>query len=430
MLLRRNDGGEFIENLLEAEPDAARLSPADRGLCQELTYGLVRWEAVLDWLISRKTQGREQAPMVMILLRLGLYQMFYLDRIPNHAAVHETVELVKNFGFGPQAGFVNAVLRGYARERDLTKKLLAELRAAEPHIAFSLPEWLVQRWLARWGTERANEFMALTNTPPTTFARVNTLKTDTARLTALWEREGVKFVPRSFDWTGDGLVFELESHPPLASLLTLQTGKFYVQDPSTLLAVTLLDPQPGENVLDLCAAPGGKTTFIAQRMNNLGHLTAQDSQTERLQLLQANCVRLGVTCAATSLAPDHVIPKPAKRFDRILVDAPCSNTGVLRRRVDLRWRLRPEELVRLANEQLEILRRAAPRLSANGTLIYSTCSLEPEENRDLVNRFLAEHPDFTLESERELSPLTDGVDGAYIARLRRVRREPVAPTAG
>lgn len=216
---------------------------------------------------------------------------------------------------------------------------------------------------------------------------------------------------------GEGMVFQLDSHPPFSNMRSFQQGHFYIQDPSTLLAVQELDPQPGESVLDLCAAPGGKTTFIAQRMQNRGRITAQDNQPARLDLIRENCARLGITCVETSVAPSGIIANPAKRFDRVLVDAPCSNTGVMRRRVDLRWRIRTEEIERLRTEQLELLRQAAPRLKPGGTMVYSTCSLEPEENAEVVKQFLAEQPQFKLEQERELLPFVEGVDGAYVAKF-------------
>jgi len=408
---------DYTENLLEKELSGQTLAAVDRGLCQELVYGIARWQTTLDWLIARKTEGRTQKDDLRVLLQLGLYQMFWLDRIPNHAAVHETVELAKRLGLGPQAGFVNAVLRGYTRERVETEKLLGELKAAQPELGYSHPQWLYQRWLARWDAEKAAQLMEWNNTPPPTFARINLLKTDAAKLTAQWESERVKFAARSWDWTGDGVIFQLDSHPPLAGMRSFQQGLFYIQDPSTLLAVRELDPQPGESVLDLCAAPGGKTMFIAQRMQNRGRITAQDNQPDRLDLIRENSARLGVTCVESSVAPSGIIPNPAKKFDRILVDAPCSNTGVMRRRVDLRWRVRPEEIERLRTEQLELLRQAAPRLKPGGTLVYSTCSLEPEENGEVVKQFLAEHPQFKLEQERELLPFVEGVDGAYVAKL-------------
>src|SRR5208283_3485848 len=176
VLQQRRGNGEFIEDLLERALSGAQLSSADRGLCLEIVYGVVRWQAALDWLIARKTAGREQKPGLQNLLRLGLYQIFWLDRIPDHAAVHETVELAKRNGFGSQAGFVNAVLRGYLREHDETKSLLAGLKTTQPALGWSHPEWLVARWQQRWGAERTAQLLEWNNTPPKTFARVNALK--------------------------------------------------------------------------------------------------------------------------------------------------------------------------------------------------------------------------------------------------------------
>ncbi|MEO6335239.1 MAG: 16S rRNA (cytosine(967)-C(5))-methyltransferase RsmB, partial [Verrucomicrobiota bacterium] len=392
VLQLRETEPDFVENIFERELAQARISPVDRALCQELVYGIARWQETLDWLIARKTEGREQKIDLVILLRIGLYQMFWLDRIPNHAAVHETVEIAKKMGFTSQAGFINAVLRTYTRERTETEKLLEQIKTSDPAIGYSHPQWIYERWQTRWGTEKTAALMEWNNTPPKTFARVNTLKVGNAKeIMNMWDIEGVKFSARKFDWTDDNLVFELESHPPLAKLKSFQKGLFYIQDPSTLLAVKALDPKPRETILDLCSAPGGKTTFIAQLMQNRGKVFAQDIAWERLDLVKENFLRLGLTCIETSIAPEHLIEKPSLRFDRILIDAPCSNTGVMRRRVDLRWRIRPEEMTRLREAQINLLRHAAPRLKPGGILVYSTCSLEPEENQEVVKQFLVEH---------------------------------------
>ena len=428
VLQQRHAGGKFIEDLLETALYGAQLSSADRGLCQEITYGVVRWQATLDWLIAQKTDGREQKPGLQNLLRLGLYQIFWLDRIPDHAAVNETVELAKQNGFGAQAGFVNAVLRGYLREHDETKKLLTGLKISQLALGWSHPEWLVARWQKRWGIEKPASLLEWNNTPPKTFARVNTLKTDAGKLLEKWRDENVEYDFVRRDWLEENLVFELKSHPPLSSLASFRDGWFYIQDPGTLLAVCKLGPQPGETILDFCAAPGGKTTFIAQLMNNQGRIVAQDVSDERLKWIQENCARLGVTCVETQRAAG-ILPAglgekdgtasgtPAARFDRILVDAPCSNTGVMRRRVDLRWRIQPEEIECLRAAQLDLLQQAAPQVKPGGVLVYSTCSLEPEENGEVVKQFLSDHAGFKLESERELLPFADNVDGAYVARL-------------
>jgi len=410
-LRQRRPSGDYVEKLLEGELACHALSSPDRALCQELVYGIVRWQRALDWLIERKTGGRDQTAALRILLQLGLYQLFWLQRIPDHAAVHETVELAKHLGFGPRAGFLNAVLRGYIRQREQTRDMLEGLKKTDPATGYSHPAWLVERWQARWGQAQTVQLLACNNCPPPTYARLNELKTDAARLAARWQEEGLEFEERQYDWTGPGLVFELRSHPPLATLGSFQDGWFYVQDPSTLLATRQLDPQPGETILDLCAAPGGKTTHIAARMKNRGRIVARDNQPERLKRLQENCRRLGATCVETAAAPGP--------FDRILIDAPCSNTGVLRRRVDVRWRVQSGEIARLSQAQSALLVEAAPFLKPGGTLVYSTCSLEPEENEEVVRRFLNDHPSFKLENERQLLPFIEAVDGAYVATLCR-----------
>jgi 16S rRNA (cytosine967-C5)-methyltransferase len=459
VLSQRRAEGEFIEDLLQAALAGAALSSANRRLCQEIVYGVVRWQATLDWLIARKTAGRVQKPALQNLLRLGLYQIFWLDRVPAHAAVHETVELAKQGGFGSQAGFVNALLRGCLREHDATEKLLSDLKQSQPALGWSHPEWLVARWQKRWGAEMTAQLLEWNNTPPKTFARVNTLKFGRAGsplpavsqqskngvhgvtrppfenagdLLTRWRDENVEYDFVRRDWFEGNLVFELKSHPSLTSLPSFRDGWFYVQDPSTLLAPALLGAQPGDTVLDFCAAPGGKTTFLAQLMQNQGRIVAQDVSAERLKWIQENCARLGVTCVETrtltpSLSrptgeggPRHAGPGEGELFDRVLVDAPCSNTGVMRRRVDLRWRIQPKEIERLRAAQLDLLRSAATRVKPGGVLVYSTCSLEPEENQEVVKQFLAGHTEFKLESERELLPFVGGVDGAYVARLKQV----------
>jgi len=434
ILSQRLTSGEFTETLLETALATSRLSPADRGLCHELVCGVVRWQSTLDCLIARKTDpARQQRPALKNLLRLGLYQIFWLDRIPAHAAVHETVELAKNSGYGAQAGFINAVLRGYLREMEEIKKILANMKISQPALGWSHPDWLVDKWRRQLGEENTRKLLEWNNIPPKNFARVNTLKFGTApsgpepgpkfenagALLTRWRDENVEYDFLTKDWTGENLVFELKSHPALPRLGSFGDGWFYVQDPSTLLAPLQLRAQAGDLVLDLCSAPGGKTTFIAQLMQNQGKIVASDLDPKRLKLVKDNCARLGVTCVETCL-PDALSRRPAGEFDRILVDAPCSNTGVLRRRVDLRWRIQPAEIERLRSTQLGLLNQSADRLKPGGTMVYSTCSLEPEENSEVVQQFLAARNNFKLEMERQLFPFEHGVDGAYVARLKKL----------
>ena len=419
ILRQHAEDGGFIEDLLDAALSRSTLESADRRLLQELAFGVVRWQGTLDWLIRHKTEGRTQKQVLQILLRLGLYQIFWLERIPDHAAVNETVELARQLGFGPQSGFINAVLRGYLRERDATVQQLDTLKREQPAIGYSHPDWLYERWRTRFGEENTRALLEWNNKPPATYARLNSLKGTAEAIAQKWEAEGVLFTPRNWDWTEPDTVFELRSHPPLASLGTFQDGLFYIQDPSTLLAVRALDPKPGEAILDACAAPGGKTTYVAQLMQNRGLIMAQDIDVRRREMVRENCNRLGVRIVNLSRATTAVNQDLSEPFDRVIVDVPCSNTGVMRRRVDLRWRIEQAELKRLAATQMQLLEKAADQVKPGGVLVYSTCSLEPEENGELVQRFVSEYSSFKLDHERALLPFDEGVDGAYVARIIR-----------
>ncbi|MDP7010968.1 MAG: 16S rRNA (cytosine(967)-C(5))-methyltransferase RsmB [Verrucomicrobiota bacterium] len=398
--------------LAEALP---QLSGPDRGLCQELVLGVIRRLATLDWLIKQKTNGRQQQSLAQTLLRLGLYQIFFLNRVPDHAAVNEMVNIARQHDLDRQTGFINAVLRNCLREKEAWSKRLEELRTRQPAIGYSHPQWLVQRWQARWKDYQA--LLEWNNQPAPIYARRNSLRTTAEELEIQWKSEGVTFEPAEFPWLDPGLMYRIKVAGSPAVLPSFDEGKFYIQDPSTLVSIQELDPQSGENILDLCAAPGGKTTAIAQRMQDKGSLLATDIDNRRLERLHKNITRLGITC---------VQPKPlcgidlntAGPFDRILVDAPCSNSGVMRRRIDVRWRLHARELPVLARRQLDLLKRVARLLKPGGVLIYSTCSLEAEENEEVIRAFLQKHGNFRQNTARTITPMNDGVDGAFVARLR------------
>ncbi len=418
VLLEGASTDSFVENRLDRKLSGANLGKADRALCQQLVYGILRWERTLDWLIAQKTSHRPEKPILSILLRLGLYQMFWLDRIPDHASVHETVALAKSMGFRSQAGFINAILRSYTREKEATTARLARLRLEEPGLGYSHPDWLCDRWAGRWGTADLRRLLEWNNSPAPVFARVNTLKTKPEALAAAWTAEGLAWRETHRDWLPPGLVCELDAHPSLVDMPSFRDGWFYVQDPSTLLAVRELDPRPGNQILDLCAAPGGKTSFAAQLMSNRGQILACDDDDGRLGMLRENCLRLGVTCVETAgISQTGALTTP---FDAVLVDAPCSNTGVLRRRIEARWRITPEEIQRLARSQFGLLAKGAAHLRPGGRLVYSTCSIEKEENEDVVARFLRENRGYQLLRQRTLLPFRDGVDGAFVAVITTI----------
>ncbi len=405
ILLKREQTQRFTENLLDRELTRNPLPPADRGLCQELVYGCIRWQAALDHLIDARTNGRRQPPGVRIALRLGLYQLFRLDRVPQHAAVHETVATAKALGFSRQSGFINAILRHYTREHPATRRHLEQLRKDEPALGYSHPEWLVEHWTAQFGGAKTRQLLEWNDQPAKTFARVNTLKTSAADLAKRWENaESVTCEPLARDWLGDIPFFELHSHPPLSTLPSFLEGWFYIQDPGTALACTMLDPQPGDEILDYCAAPGGKTTLLAQLAGDQARITAHDLNEKRLHMVRENCTRLGVQSVVEFVTPaDAEEPLRGRRFDKILLDAPCSNTGVLRRRIDLRWRITEAEITRLAAGQRHLVEQASRHLKPGGRLVYSTCSLEASENT----------AGLTFTRSRQVTPFADQVDGAF-----------------
>ena len=416
-LLRSQESRYAVESILARELRTTILSEADTGLTRELVSGCVRWRRLLDWLIARATNRREQNPIVQEILRLGLYQIFFLNRIPEHAIVDESVRLAKTWRCYAQSAFINAIMHRFLRERTKLNRDISELQEARPALGQSHPDWLFDAWEERWGREKTVRLMEWNNQPPPTFVRVNRLLTEPQRLVRRWQDEGVDTTPINHEWAEPDNLYRLRRHPPIESLASFREGCFYVQDPSTLLAVSMLNPQQGQTVLDLCAAPGGKTALIAEKINNRGLITALDRNETRLNLLRDNCSRLGITCVKIGKTDDRPLTKV--KFDCVLADVPCSNTGVMRRRLDLRWRLAPREFSLLVNEQLKLLYRAANYTKPEGRLVYSTCSIEPDENEWLIKRFINENTEWELINEHTLHPLESHTDGAYAALLTR-----------
>lgn len=393
-------GSRFAAAIIHPLLSGSLLSGADRAFALELFYGVLRNLTLLDFWISKLRSGFLDQE-ARDLLRVGLYQLLCL-RIPGHAAVFETVEL----GGRRQRPLINAILRAALRR---SPELYAAASAAALATRFSHPEFLIQRWSNTYGPTAVRQLCEWNNQPAPIYARINQLRTTLEKFLAEYSS--------AQQLAGRANFVHLESIPTKA----LADGECYVQDPSTSVACELLDPQPSERVLDACAAPGGKTSYIAELMQNRGELIACDRDRPRFETLQTNLARLGVTNARTvphdwtanELPSDIQIAS----FDRILVDAPCSNTGVMRRRVDVRWRLQPADVIRMQTEQLAMLRRIVPLLKPGGVLVYSTCSIEPEENEQVVRRLLDEIKILELVEERSVIPFRDHYDGAYAAKL-------------
>jgi 16S rRNA (cytosine967-C5)-methyltransferase len=398
---------QLADDLLKIALDGSTLQGSDRAFVTELFYGCLRQKLTLDFLVAQLANVPPQ-PVVANILHLGLYQLFLL-KTPAHAAVNETVALAKTQAHTSEAKFVNAILRRAEREHDALQARLDATRETAPWIYNSHPQWLWERWMTRLGRESAAAICEWNNQPPPLYIRINTLKTST------------KPADINAEPTTHPLCWRVVNASGLFQGNSFTSGEFYVQDPSTLIAVDVLDPQPGESVLDMCAAPGGKTTYLAQKMQNRGRIIAAELSSSRLALVGENCRRLGVTIVATLACEGTHLDRclRGEQFDRVLVDAPCSNTGVLRRRADLRWRIEESEIRRLATLQEKLLASAAPFTKPQGVLVYSTCSLEEEENQRVVERFGRSHPEFALEATRSIFPPRDGVDGAFVARFRK-----------
>jgi 16S rRNA (cytosine967-C5)-methyltransferase len=390
-------GRAHIDEILHAALAASPLDTRDRAFATELVLGVLRHLAGLDFVIASLRDGPVDDE-TRHALRLGLYQLLH-TRVAPHAAVSETVSLS-----GRARGLVNAVLRRASRELE---PLRLAIQAAPAHIRWSHPAFLIERWTRRFGAEAAQQLCEWNNSPAPLYVRVNTLRAAPQELPGVAE------------------IAEPSPLHPLALRVGqlprdwIERGLCYVQDPSTLIACDLLAPQPGQRVLDACAAPGGKTSHLAALMDNSGEIVAADSAPERLDRLRENLARLGVTNARVLRHDWWKGPGdfPPASFDRILVDAPCTNTGVLRRRVDARWRLGMRDFSEMPARQLAIIRSVIPLLKPGGALVYSTCSIEPEENEQLVEKILAAHPALRLGETRQSLPFRDGMDGAFAARF-------------
>ncbi len=397
-ILRRWDGGDvYAETLIDKALRQHPLPPAERSFLTNLVFTILRNRSLLNAWIGKFRDGKLNND-VRRVLQIGLAQMLLLNK-PPHAAVNETVELAPNRG---AVGLINAILRRADRERIRLEKFTKNLPL---NSKFSHPLWLVERWIAEFGKDETRALLEWNNQVPINHIRLNPLKP-----AVLPEGYVESTAAPGHYVVGRNFPHDL-----------IEDGAAYITDPSTYFSVDLLAPQPGESVLDACAAPGGKAAHIAARLNNDGKLLATDSEAHRLPRLEENLKRMGVTCATTE-SFDWTEKCPADwqgKFDAVLLDVPCSNTGVMQRRVDVRWRLSGEEFERITELQLQLLENASHAVAPGGRLVYSTCSIEPEENSKLVQRFLDQNSDWKFEKDHLQFPSKDKTDGAYAARLVR-----------
>jgi 16S rRNA (cytosine967-C5)-methyltransferase len=423
----------YLDKLLEIEMKNSGLSGPDKALLFEIVHGVTRWLGRIDWILNGfyKGQFSKCIPNVKNAMRVAIYQILFLDKIPDYAAVNEAVDFVKKMQGQKPADLTNAVLRNVIRSKDSIRypdpneDLVAYFSAYYSH-----PSWLVKRWLARYGKEETENLLIANNNRPFHTIRVNGLRTNIEELQKLLKSVDLKFSAGKY----------LPEFLKLATLTNIvdweyfQKGYFTIQDESTGIPVKLLDLQSGDRVLDLCAAPGGKTAFISDLLKNTGEVVALDKFESRLKILEKNLTRLGAENVSIKEI-DALDFEDESGFDKVLIDAPCSGFGTLIKKPDLKWKKDLGDIRKIANIQYQLLVKGSSLLRVGGILVYSTCTTEPEENKDVVKKFLEQHQDFKVVNAKEsvneilvdeegyvqTLPSTHGLDGSFAVKLQKIK---------
>jgi 16S rRNA (cytosine967-C5)-methyltransferase len=418
----------YLDKVLDAELRLGELSDPDKGLLTELVHGVLRWQNKLDWVLNGFSHGNFAKSEINVknTLRVALYQILFLDRVPHSAAVNEGVEFIKRIRGDKPAGLVNAVLRNIIRNID-------GIRYPDPGedevqylaVFLSHPHWMVKRWLPRYGRAETEQLMLANNERPGMALRINRLKIDPADFKRRLDENHIVYSASRYM----GHFVRVKTLTGIGQMDLFRNGLFTIQDESAALPCQLLDPHPGQRVIDLCAAPGGKTTNIAEMMKNEGEIIALDKYEAKLNLLLSACERLGLRIvrlrAADATQFDDL---PA---DRVLLDAPCSGLGTLAKKPDIKWKRDLSDITKLNITQRALLENGARLVKPGGALVYSTCTIEPEENEGMVGQFLAQHPEFhvdpadrfvhkdlvTPQGYAATFPHRHFMDGAFAARL-------------
>lgn len=433
--LRDVHKGAYTDVALDRVLQKINLPDRDRRLVTELIYGSVRRQRTLDALIDQLAtkKSQQQPPELRTLLHLGLYQLRYQERIPASAAVNTTVELAKENGFAGLTGFVNGLLRQYIRlvEKSPEPLKLPENPVERLGILHSFPDWIIQVWLEQLGFVETEQLCEWMNQTPTIDLRVNILRSSIEQVESAFKPAGVLVrripsLPQALRLIGNT--------GPIQNLPGFREGWWTVQDSSAQLVGHLLNPQPGEVVIDACAAPGGKTTHIAELMGDNGRVLAGDRTTSRLRKLQENARRLNLQSIQVFTGDSRNLPQWQNTADRVLLDAPCSGLGTMHRHADARWRQTPESVQELSLLQTELIAHTSTFVKKGGVLVYATCTLHPAENEGVISRFLADYPHWQIEPPSPDSPYSiystppgwlkvwphqQDMDGFFIVRLRK-----------
>ncbi len=410
-------GKQRSDQILHRTLQHSAMNRIDRALATGLVNGVLRYRLQLDFIVGQFYHHNleKAAPVLRNILRLGAYQILFLDKVPDWAAVNECVKLARKYKGERMSKLVNGVLRKITPESVTLDEWLIEKKPQEQlAIQYSHPQWLVERWIAAFGREKTESILGYNNQFPLFGFRINRLKTSFKQLFSDTEAAAAheECSLENFFLSKDFNRFE----PAVAD------GRLTVQNPTQALACLLLNPAPGTVVVDLCSAPGGKATFMAELMQNSGQIIAVDRYEQKLPRIEAHAAALGITII-TTVAADARHFVPDIQPDAILLDAPCSGTGVLGRRAELRWKVSPEKIHELQTLQAELLDHAAELLKINGKLLYATCSIEAEENSQQIEAFLQRHPDFMADQAKAILTLPgerQGFDGGFCQLLRKI----------
>jgi 16S rRNA (cytosine967-C5)-methyltransferase len=420
----------YLDKLLDREMHGSELSGPDKALLFEIVHGVVRWMGRLDWVLNGfyKGQFSKAIPNLKNGLRVALYQILFLDKVPDHAAVNEAVEFVKKLQGQKSADLTNAILRNIIRSKnairfpDPNEDLPGYLSAFHSH-----PSWMVKRYLNRFGREATEKLLSANNEKPFLTLKINSLKVNSEEFSQLLHTVNLKYTPGKYLPE----FFKLSNLTNITAWKYFVDGYFNIQDESAGIACRMLDPQPGMRVLDLCAAPGGKTMFIASLMQDIGELVALDRYESRLDIMKKNITRMNFHCIKT-IAID-AMEYEGNNYDRVLADVPCSGTGTLSKKPDIKWKRDLLDIHKMTDLQSKLLAKASKLVKPGGIVVYSTCSIEPEENFSIVEKFLLANPEFILLNAGEIFPesLVDQngctqtfphvhlMDGAFAAKLMR-----------
>ncbi|HEX2925957.1 MAG TPA: 16S rRNA (cytosine(967)-C(5))-methyltransferase RsmB [Ruminiclostridium sp.] len=383
--------------------DNDKLREIDRAFATELVYGTVKWLLQIDYIIGKysSVKLKKLSPWIKNILRLGVYQLIHTDRIPVSASCNTAVDLAKRYGHQASSRFVNAVLRNIAKNKDIIPYPDKKNITGYLSILYSHPVWMVEKWIGLFGAEFTEGLLKSNNQVPDFTVRTNTLKTDRHTLIDMLHKEEIE--AENGRYIEEAVV--LKSPSSISRLEAFKNGYFQVQDESSMLAAKILGPQEGDTVIDVCSAPGGKATHMAQLMKNKGTVIARDIYPHKLKLIEQSSSRLGINIIKTELFDACKLDQSMiGQADRVLIDAPCSGLGIIRKKPDIKYSRTEDELREIVRLQREILKNASKYLKPGGSMIYSTCTIQPEENMGIVSAFLAENEGFRLTGFEELMP--------------------------